>query len=366
MLEIKRSALPSPGALSIFGFTPKQAGLLSTVTIQGQGFSSVASENIVRFNGVAATVVSASPNALVVEVPAGVSMGSISIRVGGNTTTSTSEFSPLPIPVITSISPDKVTSGATVSDFTVTGFNLSEATFEFLPAFVPPALSISGVTVEPDGTAAQFDIAVASSASGKYALTATNELGSSTGFLTDGNTLLVGQPREIVMPSFSMLNSTAPDTGAEPSAKETTGDLISILNALSPEKLVTGTREVTGLLFSIFNGTVTLSLSQQPTAERVQSSDAQAPRARLDLADPSTFGPDSDGDGIPDSLESLIFTDPHRADTDGDGYPDGLEIALKFDPLVPNERQVVEAPPFAYGQILSISNLAVLRSQPVP
>ena len=34
---------------------------------------------------------------------------------------------------------------------------------------------------------------------------------------------------------------------------------------------------------------------------------------------------DSDGDGIPDSVELRIGTDPDKRDTDGDGTPDGKE-----------------------------------------
>lgn len=35
--------------------------------------------------------------------------------------------------------------------------------------------------------------------------------------------------------------------------------------------------------------------------------------------------PDSDGDGIPDSVERATGTDPNNPDTDGDGLPDGVE-----------------------------------------
>ncbi len=36
-------------------------------------------------------------------------------------------------------------------------------------------------------------------------------------------------------------------------------------------------------------------------------------------------GPDADGDGIPDSAESLLGTDPNNADTDGDGQNDRVD-----------------------------------------
>lgn len=42
---------------------------------------------------------------------------------------------------------------------------------------------------------------------------------------------------------------------------------------------------------------------------------------------------DSDGDGLSDSREAELGTDPHDADTDDDGLPDGLEHATGTDPL---------------------------------
>jgi len=44
---------------------------------------------------------------------------------------------------------------------------------------------------------------------------------------------------------------------------------------------------------------------------------------------------DTDGDGLPDAMEELVYgTDPLLADTDGDGVSDTLEIAWGRDPLV--------------------------------
>lgn len=39
----------------------------------------------------------------------------------------------------------------------------------------------------------------------------------------------------------------------------------------------------------------------------------------------TTAGPDSDGDGLPDSAEVLLGTDPHNPDTDGDGQNDKVD-----------------------------------------
>ena len=45
--------------------------------------------------------------------------------------------------------------------------------------------------------------------------------------------------------------------------------------------------------------------------------------------------PDSDGDGLKDSEEGILGTDPLNPDSDGDGMSDGFEVANGFDPLDP-------------------------------
>ena len=45
---------------------------------------------------------------------------------------------------------------------------------------------------------------------------------------------------------------------------------------------------------------------------------------------------DSDGDGLPDTVESDIGCDPEVADTDGDAFPDGFETDQGSDPLDPS------------------------------
>src|SRR6266496_5785338 len=68
MVEIKRT-VGSSGTLSILSFAPGQGGPLIPVTIRGQGFSATPSENTVQFNGISATVLSASTATLVATVP---------------------------------------------------------------------------------------------------------------------------------------------------------------------------------------------------------------------------------------------------------------------------------------------------------
>jgi cell wall-associated NlpC family hydrolase len=45
-----------------------------------------------------------------------------------------------------------------------------------------------------------------------------------------------------------------------------------------------------------------------------------------------TGGPDTDHDGLGDALEAILGTDAHAVDSDGDGFADGLEHQLGSDP----------------------------------
>lgn len=55
---------------------------------------------------------------------------------------------------------------------------------------------------------------------------------------------------------------------------------------------------------------------------------------------------DSDGDGIPDWQEILIYgTDPHNPDSSGDGIPDGVAVANNLDPTVNYQNNPELLPP---------------------
>lgn len=67
---------------------------------------------------------------------------------------------------------------------------------------------------------------------------------------------------------------------------------------------------------------------QRPTIEP-----SAAPSALPSLLLPAS--PDTDGDGLPDHLETIYHTDLAKSDTDGDGYLDGSEVANGYDPTKP-------------------------------
>jgi YD repeat-containing protein len=190
LLSITRTTT-SPSALAIFGFSPAQGSAGQTVVIQGQNFSTTPIANTVQFNGTAATVAAATANSLTVTVPTGATTGLISVTVGTSTANSSSNFTVLAIPVITSVSPTVTVQTPTISSFQVTGSNLAGATFSFAPAFVPPAILISNVVINGNGTSATMTLALASNAAGPFALVATNGSGSTPATPSSNNTLTI-------------------------------------------------------------------------------------------------------------------------------------------------------------------------------
>jgi len=64
----------------------------ATVTISGSNFHSNASRDTVRFDGVEANVISASPNLLTVQVPDGTNSGPVTLKVNGQTATASADF----------------------------------------------------------------------------------------------------------------------------------------------------------------------------------------------------------------------------------------------------------------------------------
>ncbi|MER0203899.1 MAG: hypothetical protein DU480_08605 [Nitrosomonas sp.] len=176
---------------AILSVSPASGAVGSEVVIEGRGFSAIASEDKVTFDGIPATAVSASSTQLVVIVPDGISTGVIAVSVGGKTITADNNFHSAAVPVISSVSHQYALSGTTISGFAVTGNHLTGAAFSFTPAITPPAASISAVTIADDGKSAVFSVNVSSSAIGTFVLQATNADGQSDAFGSAANTLTV-------------------------------------------------------------------------------------------------------------------------------------------------------------------------------
>jgi|GEM_PF-3399069 len=105
---------------AVTSFSPASGAVGSSVVITGSGFNTTASSNTVKFNGVAATVASATGTSLTVTVPSGATTGLIAVTVAGVTVNSATNFTVTP--GVTSFSPTSGTYGTSV---TITGTNFS-------------------------------------------------------------------------------------------------------------------------------------------------------------------------------------------------------------------------------------------------
>lgn len=136
-------------ALSIASFSPTSGIAGSSVVISGNGFAPVISDNVVKFNGVPATITAFNSTSLTVMVPSGATTGPITVTTPGGsdaptTYTSSSDFT-IPAPSISSFSPAHAIAGNTV---TINGANFNSGslsanivTINGVPASVTDAAS---------------------------------------------------------------------------------------------------------------------------------------------------------------------------------------------------------------------------------
>lgn len=142
------------------------------VTITGENFSTTASENIVEFNGVTATVSSASATSLTVTVPEGATTGKITVTKDGLTATSTEDFKVWYPPVISSFSPASGFEGETV---TITGENFSTTTYQNIVKFN----GIAAIVLSASATSLSVKIPTGAT-SGKITVKVNEETATST------------------------------------------------------------------------------------------------------------------------------------------------------------------------------------------
>jgi hypothetical protein len=145
---------------TITDFSPTSGVAGTSVTINGTNFSDVAAQNVVKFNGVAATVSSATSTQLTVTVPSEATTGEISITIHDVNITSATDFTILQ-PTIQSYSPQIGSPGRSI---VITGTNFSTV--------------LSNNVVEFNGTEATVTAATATT------LTVTVPEGATTGELS--------------------------------------------------------------------------------------------------------------------------------------------------------------------------------------
>jgi YD repeat-containing protein len=149
---------------AIVEFAPNSGVIGAPVTIFGTGFSATANLNTVKFNGVTATVSSATTTQIVTSVPAGATTGPITVNTPTGQATSSSPFTVIAsaAPTITSFTP---TIGAAGTAVTITGTNFETAasnnrvSFNNTFAQVNSAAATSiGATVPNGGTSGRISV----------------------------------------------------------------------------------------------------------------------------------------------------------------------------------------------------------------
>jgi len=84
-------------AISIVEFNPSSGSTGAVVTIWGTGFDPAPANNMVQFNGEAATITAATPTELIVTVPAGATSGPIRVTSPAGVATSNRPFTVAPV-----------------------------------------------------------------------------------------------------------------------------------------------------------------------------------------------------------------------------------------------------------------------------
>jgi YD repeat-containing protein len=121
--------------ISIINFTPASGLVGATVTINGTGFSTTASQNTVRFNGVSGTVTSSTGTQIIASVPSGATTGPISVTSPAGSATSSANFTvkgSSAAPTIASFTPTSGLAGSigvagSGTAVTITGTNFDTA-----------------------------------------------------------------------------------------------------------------------------------------------------------------------------------------------------------------------------------------------
>lgn len=140
----------------ISSFSPGYGEVGSTVTIAGTGFSTSANLDEVYFNGVRATVTTATETSLTVTVPSGATSGKLTVTIAGYSVQSAGSYELLqPNQTITSFAPARGLTGTTVtisgSGFETFAKEINKVYFNGVSTPVLSATSTSLVVSVPQG-----------------------------------------------------------------------------------------------------------------------------------------------------------------------------------------------------------------------
>ncbi len=173
LLSIDRLTPPGSG-IGIYLVNPGTGPATELCRVQGYGFDPLPSNNVVKFNGVTATVSSATAYTLTVVVPAGATTGNVTVTNTNGTATSPSSFTVVGPATITGLNPATFTQGTTMPA-TIQGTNLANAT---AVTFTQPGL-VATMATGVTSTALPITLSVASTVPpGTYTFSVTTPEGT--------------------------------------------------------------------------------------------------------------------------------------------------------------------------------------------
>lgn len=162
LLSISRQ---SSSIVSIIQFTPGSGPVGTTVIVSGTGFSATPSQNTVSFNGVTASVTSATATQLIVTVPSGATTGPIAVTSPNGSASSSTSFTVGPsttgAPSISGFTPTIGPAGTAVA---VSGTNFetvktnNKLKFNVTKAAVTSASATSMVSNAPTGSSGRLSL----------------------------------------------------------------------------------------------------------------------------------------------------------------------------------------------------------------
>lgn len=308
--SITKTTLGSPGAVAIFNLLPSRGVPGTSVTIQGQGFDTVAANNTVQFNGVAAMVISASATALQVAVPPAATSGPVSVAVGS----STAQGPNFTVIHLTSLAVVPSTASLTPTN-----------TFQFAASGVFDDASSADVTGVVTWTSSNTAVASISNVAGSQGLATGAGLGTTTITATSGSLTATAQLK--VAPSGIVSLTVTPATTSVRQGQTTPFSAAA--------GFLTGpSQDVTGSTFWSSSNTNVATISNAPTNAGIATGVAPGTisitatatglsgSAQLVVLPPTTTGavPRFAYQANPDGTISTFIVDPVTGHLSGRGY----------------------------------------------
>ena len=247
--SIFQNIIPTPPVIT--ALLPKSGVVGSLVTITGYNFSTALNDNVVKFNGIAANIVSSSELSITAIVPIGATKGPVTITVANQTGTSPYDFNICSIlPVTITPSAPSICSGSPTI-LTASG----SATYVWSPSIGLSSTTVNVVEANPSGTTT-------------YTVTATDVNGcTNTGTVT---VTVRNRPTITVTPSLQICAGSATALGASGAStynwSPATGLSATTGNSVEANPVGTTTYTVTGTGANGCTniGTVTVTLKSLP------------------------------------------------------------------------------------------------------